>query len=97
MVSHLAPGGYLPVVWKKIEAFSAYRAASKLVAFWRFLATGEQYLRVHSATASSFKVISNFYELDIYVFLRSVDSLFFFVDPELLVFGIRISDYARLS
>ena len=62
-----------------------------------FLVTGGACLRVHSATASSFEVISYFYELDICVFLRSVDSLFFFVDPELLVFGVRISDYARLS
>ena len=74
-----------------------YRAASKLVAFWRFLATGGQYSRVHSATASSFEVISYFYELDMCVLLRSVHSLFFLVDPELVVFGIRISDYARLS
>ena len=46
-------------------------------------------LRVHSATASSFEVISYFYELDIHISSRPVDSLFFL--SRRFVFGIPIS------
>ena len=45
----------------------------------RFLVTGGACLRVYSATASSFEVVSYFYELDIHIFSRPVDSLFFLV------------------
>ena len=42
-------------------------------------------------------MISYKHEYDIHTFSRSVDSPFLLVDPEFLVFGIRISDYAQLN
>ena len=51
--------------------------------------TGGACLRVHSATASSFEVISYLHESDIDIFSRPVDSLFLL--SRSFVFGIPIS------